>query len=189
MSRPARIQAIGVPLHITQRGHWRKPVFNDWSDFGLYLESMANAALKNPVSLHAFCLMTNHVHLLISPYSGLAVSRFVQQVNARFGILMNKRWQRNGAIWDGRYRSRAVTNDNDFLACMRYIDNNPVKAGMAMQPGDYAWGSFNHYRGVKPLPWIKAHATYQALGNSDGERFRAYLGMFEEDGKPPASDP
>lgn len=179
MSRPTRIQTVGVPLHVTQRGHWRKPVFSDWGDFDLYLECLALAIAKIPVSLHSFCLMTNHVHFLVTPYSGLAVSRFIQQINARFGTLMHKRRREKGAIWDGRFASRVVKDDRDVLACMRYIDNNPVKAGMAAQPGDYMWGSFNHYRGVRPFEWIKPHATYLALGESPKQRFRAYLEMFE----------
>lgn len=180
MGRPTRVQTVGVPLHVTQRGHWREPVFIDSFDFRLFIDSLAIASRKVPVAIHSFCLMSNHIHLLVTPYSGLAISRLFQSINARFGIQLKRRRKKAGAIWADRYRSRSIGSDQDLLHCMRYIDLNPVTARVVDHPERYPWSSYAHYAGFAQHDWIKPHPAYQSLGDDQQSCFEAYRQLMPD---------
>lgn len=180
MPRKPRLQTPGVPLHIVQRGHSKSSVFCDDEDFHTYLKALQHSLSLNPVTLHAYALMSNHVHLLLTPYSGMGASRFMHALNVRYGKAFNKRWQRSGSVWEGRYKSRVLKGDRDLFACMRYIDMNPVEAGIALKPENYRWSSHRHYRNSESIPLITEHCLFETLGNTPTDRASAYLQMFNQ---------
>ena len=142
MPRRPRIQLNGVPLHIVQRGHNREPCFFSEEDYTSYLHWLDEALGDNQCQLHGYALMTNHVHLLLTPKRAEAVPRLIMSLGLRYVQYINKTYRRTGTLWDSRYKSSLVQAETYLLACMRYIELNPVRAGMVPQPGDYPWASY-----------------------------------------------
>jgi putative transposase len=132
----------GVPLHIVQRGHNRAPCFFSEEDYRNYLHWLGEALVKESASLHAYALMTNHVHLLITPTDATSISRIVMSLGRRYVQYVNRTYRRTGTLWDSRYKSSLVDADTYLLSCMRYIEMNPVRAAMVNDPAHYRWTSY-----------------------------------------------
>ena len=178
MRRP-RLELPGIPMHITHRGVNRVATFIDDEACAAYLQALEAASYLQSVAIHAFVLMTNHVHLLVGADQSGAVSRMMQSVGRRYVRAFNARHGRTGTLWEGRYKSCLVDSDSYFLSCLRYIELNPVRAGMAVQPWDYRWSSVHFHLGLRADPRVTPHPLYLALGN-DSTRAGAYRTLLLE---------
>lgn len=181
MARPPRVIIPGTPIHITQRGVDRCPTFLDDRDFATYLVTLRSAMERARCELHAYVLMTNHVHLLLTPADACGPSTLMRLVGGWYVRYFNDRYQRSGPLWEGRYRSRSVTDGNYFFACSRYIERNPVRAGLAEECAAYAWSSFRHNGCGESDPVLTPHSLYAALGTSHSSRCRVYRELCRED--------
>jgi len=178
MARLPRIDLAGVPQHIVQRGNNRQACFFANVDCRYYLDSLRQAAEKYDCLVHAYVLMTNHVHLLATGAELGALGRMMQSLGRRYVRYVNSAHRRTGTLWEGRFKSSLIDSERYLLTCYRYIELNPVRASMVGGPGDYRWSSFNHNaRGLED-DVITAHGCYLSMGNSDVERQSAYLGLF-----------
>lgn len=180
MPRRSRLHLDGIPLHIVQRGHNRGPCFFTDSDRECYLNWLGEALAESECALHAYVLMTNHVHLLLTPKRAEAVPRLVISLGRRYVQYVNRRYRRTGTLWDGRYRSSLVQEDTYLLACHRYIELNPVRASLVDDPAKYRWSSYRFnglgHRDSRLTP----HPLYEELGQGDEERQTAYRALFVE---------
>lgn len=189
MARQPRLDLPGVPQHVVQRGVDRQPCFARDDDYLQYRQELGEAALKHDCALHAYVLMTNHVHLLVTPAAPGGVSRMMQAIGRRYVACFNARYRRTGTLWEGRFKSALVDSDEYVLACYRYIELNPVRAAMVAQAQDYRWSSYacnalgHHEARVTP------HPAWLGLGPTDGARRQAHAVLVEQ-GVPPqhASD-
>ncbi|OOG24914.1 transposase [Thioalkalivibrio denitrificans] len=178
MARMPRIVIPGQPLHVIQRGNNRADVFFQRSDYLRYLNDLREAAERYGCAIHAYVLMTNHVHLLLTPDHEQGPAHMMQAVGRRYVRYVNTRHGRTGTLWEGRYKSVVVDSENYLLACSRYIELNPVRAGMVTHPGEYSWSSYGcNARGVADN-LITPHPVYRALGPSAAEREAAYGALF-----------
>lgn len=166
----------GVPLHVVHRGHDRKPCFRHDGDYLVYLALLRHACAKYGCAIHAYCLM-NHVHVLVTPGESRACAAMMHSVAQRYARYFNAD-ARTGALWEGRYRSCIVESARYVLACYRYIELNPVRAGMVRQPGEYPWSSFAGNVGMRDDPPLVAHAECVALGSA-GYREMVAAGLDE----------
>ncbi|MGH8441759.1 MAG: transposase [Nevskiaceae bacterium] len=180
MARPSRFLAPGQPQHVIQRGNNRGRVFFSEADHRFYRECLADACARYGCSVHAYVLMTNHVHLLVSPVSEDGLPRAMQSVGRRYAQFINWRRERTGSLWEGRYRACAIDSDAYFLLCSRYIELNPVRAAMVAGPADYPWSSFQANACGHPDPLVRPHPLYLSLGSSTAERCEAYLALFDQ---------
>lgn len=180
MARLPRLTAPGLPHHLIQRGNNRQPVFVDEIDCLRYLGDLAELAAHLGLAIHAYVLMPNHVHLLATPSTGDTLARLMQALGRRYVRWFNARHRRTGTLWEGRFRSAVVETDRYLLACMRYIEMNPVRAGLVDAPAAYRWSSFKHQVGLRVDPLISEHAVYWAMGNTPFERQLTYRRLFEQ---------
>lgn len=180
MARLARVEAAGYPHHIIQRGNNRQAIFVDAADHQRYLALLQDIAATEAVAIHAYVLMTNHVHLLVTPENVGGISRLMQALGRRYVRWFNDRHGRTGTLWEGRFRSTVIEADRHFLACMRYIELNPVRAGISATPDDYRWSSGAHHVGKRLDPVISDHSLFWALGNTPFERQSAYRQLMDE---------
>jgi len=178
MARKPRFNIIGLPQHVIQRGNNREPCFYAEADYLRYLTNLEEAAHKNNCAVHAFVLMTNHVHLLVTPFSENSVSHMMQDLGRKYVRYINQTYHRTGTLWEGRYKSSLVDSDKYLLTCMRYIELNPVRASMVLQPGDYRWSSYTCNGIGKPSTLIKKHLLYCELGREPSEQQFAYRELF-----------
>ena len=180
MPRPHRIDLPGVPQHLWARGNNRLPCFFRDQDRRIYLRYLAEAAADSESEVYAFVLMTNHVHLLATGRKGGAISRMMQSVGRRYARYVNDTHGRTGALYEGRYRSSLVQTEHYFFTCMRYIEENPVRARMVESPEQYAWSSFLQNALGEPRGWLTAHPEYLRLGKDVEERAAAYRALFSK---------
>ena len=131
MARWPRIVVPGVPLHVTHRGNDREVLFRSEYDFAQYRDTLLEASQRTACNVHAYALMTNHVHVLVTPYGATTAARLMQIVGTRFSRYLNRRYRRTGARWEGRFKSSLIESERYLLTCSRYIELNPVRAGMA----------------------------------------------------------
>lgn len=180
MARKPRFRIVGMPQHIRQRGNNGQSCFLDVHDRCRYLADLELALREHDVELHAWVLMSNHVHLLATPRAGGAISRMMQAVGRRYVRWFNDRHERTGTLWEGRFRASLVDSESYLLACMRYIELNPVRANMAVHPGDFRWSSFaaNALGRVDPL--VTPHPVYLGLRKSPRERQAAYRNLCDQ---------
>lgn len=180
MSHRLRAHLDDMPLHIVQRGHNRGACFFSDSDYLAYLRALGVALHDTQCTLHAYVLMSNHVHLLVTPRHAALVPRLLIALGRRYVQHVNGRYGRTGTLWDSRYRSSLVDTDAYLLMCMRYIELNPVRAGIVRDPGDYRWSSHraNAMGDIDPL--VCPPATWQALGSDDDIRRSAYRAQFRD---------
>lgn len=174
MPRPFRNIAPGVPLHVVQRGINRATCFFEAEDFDRYLRFLLKASLEEHCRIHAYCLMSNHVHLLVTPDADAACARFMKVVNQRYTQHFNRQHARTGTLWEGRYRSNVVHSSRYVLACYRYIELNPVRAGIVRHPADYPWSSYRANADGRGDRLVQIHGTYAALGRDPAVRRAAY---------------
>jgi len=181
MARPGRFFAPGQPQHVIQRGNNRAAVFFCEDDRRFYLDCLANACARYGCAVHAYVLMTNHVHLLVTPGDSEALPRTMQSVGRRYAHQINWRRERTGTLWEARYRSSAVDTEAYFLTCSRYIELNPVRAGMVARPADHAWSSYAANAEGRFRAVVTPHSLYLALGRSPRERQEAYRRLFDSE--------
>lgn len=164
MPRQARLIIPGVTVHIVQRGNNRDACFRESSDYFVYLMHLRQLSGDLDCAVHAYCLMTNHVHLLVTPGTATACARLMRNLGQRYVQYFNRHHQRSGTLWEGRFRSCVAESARYVLACHRYIELNPVRAGMVGSAGEYRWSSYLGNIGEKDDPLLTPHAEYHALG-------------------------
>lgn len=180
MARLPRLDLPGVVQHIIQRGNDRQACFADDADYLHYRQELGEAALKHGCALHAYVLMTNHVHLLLTPGEAGAASRMMQAIGRRYVGGFNARYGRTGTLWEGRFKAALVDNERYLLTCYRYIELNPVRAGMVVHPGEYRWSSHHCNANGVDEARITPHPCYLALGVHPTDRREAYCSLFNE---------
>lgn len=180
MPRGARHVLAGVPLHVIQRGNNRQACFRSDADRERYLGWLKDYAEDCGCAVHAYVLMGNHVHLLLTPREAAGAARLMKSLGQRYVQDFNRRHGRSGTLWEGRFRSCIVQSERYLLTCARYIELNPVRAAMVARPADYRWSSHRaNARGV-PDGLIRPHALYLALGTTPQARCAAYRGLFRQ---------
>lgn len=178
MPRRPRVLLADYPLHIVQRGINREPCFFTDEDYHCYLHWLEEAARACGCAIHAYVLMTNHVHLLLTPTETGAPSRLMQSLGRRYVQYANRFYRRTGSLWEGRYKSSVVQAESYLLACSRYIELNPVKAGMVLDPGQYRWSSYRANGLGLVDQRLTPHALYRQLGLDSTARQAAYRSLF-----------
>ena len=178
MPRQPRLYLPDIPVHIVQRGNNRQPCFFCDEGYACYLQNAREVAFKTGLLVHAFVMMTNHVHLLVTPPEKETISVFMQHLGRRFVAYINGTYQRTGTLWEGRHKGSIVDAENYLIACYRYIEMNPVRAGMVNRPEDYRWSSYQSNAGIRSHPLITPHPLYSSLGNDFQERCSNYQGLF-----------
>ena len=181
MPRKPRVYLAGVACHVIQRGNDRQPCFYAEEDYQFYLDCLYDACTRYHVSLHAYVLMTNHVHLLMTPETSDGVSRVMQSIGRRYVQYVNVTYRRSGTLWEGRHKSSLVDEDNYLLSCYRYIEMNPVRAGMVNNPADYKWSSYLVNAFSEKNASIIPHVLYLQLGVGKDDRLKNYREMFSTD--------
>ena len=174
MGRLPRILPAGYPAHVVHRGNNRGDIFTCEADFLVMRHCLQEAGLGRDVQLHGYVLMTNHMHLLATPFEDDAISRLMQSATRRYVAYFNKRYGRTGTLWEGRFFSSTVTTERYLLACHRYIDLNPVRAGLARTPDAYRWSSHRHYAFGTADALVTPHASIVALARDPDRRRAAY---------------
>jgi putative transposase len=178
MPRRPRLTVANVPLHLIQRGNNRQACFFADEDYRAYLDWLAESARKTGCRVHAYVLMTNHVHLLVSAARSEAPGEMMKSLGQRYVRYVNRTWQRSGSLWEGRYRSCPVQSEDYLLVCQRYIELNPVRAGMVEHPAEYRWSSYRANAQGEGDILIQPHYVYGALGADTGSRQAAYRELF-----------
>ncbi|HSV50736.1 MAG TPA: transposase [Burkholderiaceae bacterium] len=177
MARLPRLTIPGYPHHVIQRGNNRQAIFASTADYEALLDLLAENAEKFGVALHAYVLMSNHFHLLATPESTDALPQMMQAVGRRYVRYFNDRQGRSGTLWEGRYRSTLIQTERYLLACMAYIDLNPVRAGLVAEARAYPWSSHSHYVGLRSDKRITPPALIWELGNTPFAREAAYADL------------
>jgi putative transposase len=172
--RQPRVDLPGVPQHIVQRGNDRQPCFFADIDRVRYLQDLRDIAHREDCSVHAYVLMTNHVHLLVTPAAPGHVSRMMQSLGRGYVRYVNDRYHRTGTLWEGRYKACLVMDDIYFLRCQRYIELNPLRANLVADPADYAWSSHRGNSSTARDPLLVPHSAWLALGPDPTSRQRAW---------------
>jgi putative transposase len=179
MARKLRFIYPGVAVHIIQRGVNRVPCFRADADYLVYLSHLRQFAAKHGCTVHAYCLMTNHVHLLVTPAREDSCTAMMRDLGRRYVPYFNARHERTGTLWEGRFRSCLVESAHYVLACYRYIEMNPVRAEMVNHPAGYLWSSYAVNSGARSDPFLAEHAEFSALSAESGKRHAAYRGLFD----------
>lgn len=179
MPRHARLVIAGLPLHVVQRGHNRERCFHSEGDYRQYLSFLAQHAGPCECDIHAFVLMSNHVHMLLTPRSRNAASRLMKAVGQAYAQFGNWRQGKSGPFWGSRFYSSIVQASRYFFTCQRYIELNPVRAGLVSGPGDYPWSSFHANANGSHCPFLSPHPEYLSMASSDEQRQSAYRALFD----------
>ena len=178
MARLPRYFVEGQPQHIIQRGNNREPIFADDADYYFYYECLQKAAEQHGLTIHSYVLMTNHVHLLATPDSEQSIGKTLQSLGRRYVQYFNYTYERTGTLWEGRYKATLIDSERYLLTCMRYIELNPVRAGMVKHPLDYTWSSYAANARGEEDELVVPHDLYRRLGRSHAARQRAYRQLF-----------
>ncbi|MDK9705244.1 MAG: transposase [Sulfuritalea sp.] len=168
-------------MHLVQRGINREPCFFAEEDYHCYLHWLQKSAADWNCAVHAYVLMTNHVHLLITAERPDGPARLMQSLGRRYVQYVNRAYQRSGSLWEGRYKSSAVQAEAYLFTCMRYIELNPVRAGMVSDPAHYRWSSYRHNGLGQADERLTPHAMYRGLGAADDERQASYRALFRSE--------
>jgi putative transposase len=180
MPRQPRLVLPGIALHVIQRGNNRAACFGDDRDYLCYLTYLRKLSVKHGCVLHAYCLMTNHVHLLLTPQHSTACMDLMRDLGQSYVKYFNRRHGRSGTLWEGRYRSCIVESPQYVMACYRYIELNPVRAGMVSDPRAYAWSSHAANSGTAIDVLASPHPEYIALADNPPRRCAAYRLLFDK---------
>jgi putative transposase len=168
----------GIPVHVIQRGNNKQHCFHQEQDRRFYLFHLSRLLPRSECALHAYCLMTNHVHLLVTPAKPDSCARLMKDIGQLHTQYFNRTHGRSGSLWEGRFRSCLVQAEDYLLACYRYIELNPVRAGLCSHPRAYEWSSYRANAEGVPSALVTPHAEYLRLGNEDQERTRTYRALF-----------
>jgi len=177
MPRRARMYIPGLPYHIVQRGNNREACFIEEENYQFYLELWERISQQKGVGVHAYCLMTNHIHFLVTPAEEQSISETMKIVGSRYAQYINKKYKRTGTLWEGRHRSSIVQAGKYLLRCCRYIELNPVRAGMVKRPEEYRWSSYGA-NAWGDESWLSLHTEYNELGNTKDVCCYAYRELF-----------
>jgi len=169
----------GVPVHVVQRGNNREACFFAVEDYQFYKEVLGEGLRRYGAQLHAYCLMTNHVHLLLTPAATDSISRIVQHIGRQYVCYINKVYKRSGALWEGRHKSSLIDAENYLLACYRYIELNPVVANMVQSPDEYPWSSYQSNAWGRFDSLVTPHESFLAIHADKIEREREYRELFK----------
>jgi putative transposase len=179
MPRKARLLLPNCPHHIVQRGHNRNTVFVADEDYQFYLENLFEWKVKLKIKVYAWCLMTNHVHLIVEPGDDAnTISRLMKRLAGRQSALVNKPEKRTGSLWDGRFKASPIQRDEYMLPCLRYVEMNPVRASMVAGPRQYRWSSYRERIGLVDKKRLDLDTAYLSLGENETmcrERYRQYI--------------
>lgn len=188
MPRRPRLTLPNVPLHLIQRGNNRQICFVADEDFRFYLTWLRDYAGNTGCRIHAYALMTNHVHLLVSAERGEAPGEMMKALGQRYVQYFNRTYRRSGTLWEGRYRSCLTQAEDYLLACQRYIELNPVRAGMVAHPAEYRWSSYRANAQGEEDALVRPHEVYQALGADAASRQSSYRELFRQELDPGVVD-
>jgi putative transposase len=177
MARLPRLTVPGYPHHVIQRGNNRQAIFATSADYEMLLSLLEQNGKKFSVDIHAYVLMTNHFHLLATPQTDTGLPQMMQAVGRSYVRYFNDLHARTGSLWEGRYRSTLIQTDRYLLACMAYIDLNPVRAGIVREAKEYAWSSHGHYIGLRDDKIVSPHSLFWVLGNTPFAREAAYADL------------
>lgn len=179
MARLPRFVLLGHPQHVIIRGNNRDPIFTADEDYRFFLDKLLDACKKHQCDIHAYVLMTNHVHFLMTPHHENGISKTIQMLGRYYVQYFNYTYRRSGTLWEGRYKASLIDSEAYALICYRYIELNPVRANMVSHPAEYPWSSFraNALGGNDKL--LTPHPLFLALGNTDVERQIAYQSLFK----------
>jgi putative transposase len=180
MPNPVRLETPGHPLHVIQRGRLRAACFFGDEDCAEYLAWLGEYAVRHACSVHAYVLMGNHVHLLLTPSRAGGVANLMRSLGERYAAYVGATHHRDGALWDDGYRASTVHVGRYLLYCMRYIELNPVRARVVARPGQYRWSSFRANAQGQDDALLTPHAHYCALGRDAASRQAAYRALFQE---------
>ena len=180
MARLPRIHLPNLPAHVVIRGNDRKAVFASERDRIFFHRCLLEASKRYRLAMHAYVFMTNHVHLVATGEHALSLSRSIQMVGRRYVSYFNYRYGRTGTLWEGRFRSCPIQSDRHLLACHRYVEMNPVRAGIVNAPGDYVWSSHRLLALGKCDDLITPHPIYVGLGTDGETRRRRYQQLFDK---------
>lgn len=178
MARLPRYVVPGLPQHVIQRGNNRQAIFVGESDYAAYLDWLMLAAQQHGLLIHAYVLMTNHVHLLATPTQDTSIAKTLQSLGRRYVQYFNFTYKRTGTLWEGRYRATVVDAEDYLLACCRYIEMNPVRAGMVKSAAHYRWSSYRHNAQGQKDPLVNEHEVYRRLARTVEARKEAYRSLF-----------
>lgn len=178
MPRRPRLNLTGLPLHIIQRGNNRSACFFADADFRFYLHWLRVLSAKHRCSIHAYVLMTNHIHLLLTPADSTGASRLMQAMGRRYVPYVNQLYKRSGTLFEGRFKASVVDAEEYLLNCYRYIELNPVRAGMVAHPADYRWSSYRHHALGEVNAIIQDHSLFEALDCDAPGRRVAYAALL-----------
>ena len=178
MPRKPRFTLAGIPQHVIQRGNNREPCFLAEQDYRRYLDDLKTAADKHQCRIHAYVLMTNHVHMLVTPMKEHGIGEMMQALGRRYVYYINRAYRRTGTLWEGRYKASLIDSDAYLLTCMRYIELNPIRAGMVSHAGEYEWSSYGANAQGREDRLLSPHPLYTALGDTAVERQYAYRELF-----------
>jgi putative transposase len=179
MPRTARFVVPGVTLHVVQRGHDRHRCFFEEADYRAYLSYLGEFALKHGCSVHAYCLMTNHVHLLLTPHANDSCAKLMKSLGQNHVQRINSRRGRTGTLWEGRFWSCPVTTERYVLACYRYVELNPARAGMVGHPSEYPWSSYRDNVQGEPGRFLDPHSVYLAVASDKAMRASDYRALCD----------
>jgi putative transposase len=188
MPRRPRIIVPGIPLHVIQRGNNRQACFFSEEDYGFYLDWLQEYSRSTGCAIHAYVLMTNHVHLLLTPKHKESAGNLLKRLGQRYVQYINRSYKRSGTLWEGRFRSSIIQQDAYFLTCQRYIEMNPVRAGIVKHPREYKWSSYRVNGQGEPSELVIHHFLYNDLGKDDTERVSAYRELFRHELDPEEID-
>ena len=178
MARLPRYALAGQPQHVIQRGNNRSPIFFAAEDYKFYLECLRDGCDRYDCAVHAYVLMTNHVHLLVTPKAADGISRLMQSVGRRYVQYVNFTYRRTGTLWEGRYKAVPMDSESYVMACYRYIELNPVRAAMVVHPDGYRWSSYAHNADGAPDALLQPHSLYNYLGADAASQRAAYRKLF-----------
>jgi putative transposase len=184
MPRRPRIMLPGVPMHIIQRGNNRQICFAAVEDYRFYLDWLTDIAPKTGCHVHAFVLMTNHVHLLLTADAPESAGKLMKALGQRYVQYFNRAYRRSGTLWEGRFRSCLLQQEEYLMGCMRYIELNPVRSGMVEHPADYPWSSYRSNAQGEATDSLEQHSLYLELGLDGASRQKAYRELFRYELEP-----
>ena len=169
----------GVSLHVRQRGNNRCAIFGDDRDYQSYLVMLESATRKHRVAVHGYSLMTTHTHILLTPSTKQGTADAMHQLGVRYVLYFNRKYQRVGTLWTGRYKAKPITDERYWLTCLRYIEQNPVRAGLVLGPEQYRWSSYGVHAQGGHSDWLTSHPVFDALGADKAQRQAAYKAICD----------
>jgi len=181
MPRKPRFYLPGIPAHVMQRGHNREAVFFEEADYREYLKILKQVADHYKCQIHAYVLMTNHIHLLLTPAEKNSISLMFQSIGRLYVSYINKTYHRSGTLWEGRHKGNIIETDRYFISCMKYIKLNPVRANMVQEPNDYYWSSYAANAYAKANSIITMHKLYLSLGITQSKRAENYRTLVDKE--------